>query len=207
MAAITVSEDIVNLALLKLGKAPVQSLTENVTEARVADQYYDLTRQSLIRQYMPPFTVTRASISRSGTPLFEYSDEYQLPLDCLRVKGIYSTTAPYDYEQEGYTIEARKLLANASGAAELKLVYAADTNLVPQFDSCFVELFAAALAYKIAYALSLKTSAKEQMEREVAAAERTAATAWQQETPLVVNRESQLTKARRNSLLGDWGIK
>lgn len=140
----TVSSDveICNLALLRLGTNPITSLTDDGTTASNACLLvYDSTKKSLLRRHFWNFSMQRAALAADvTTPAFEFSYQYTLPSDFLRLKEI-------EQQSSSYSIESGKLLTNQS--APLNIIYVGDVEDVTRFDSLFVEALVLMIVVKI----------------------------------------------------------
>jgi hypothetical protein len=149
MTAPTNKTDIANLALDRIGGLLIGSLDPPTTEQEIfIARHYELDKQILLRSYQWSFAKKRITISRSGTPAFEYSDEYSMPHDYIRFLSIENYT-----EMPGsstYAIEGNKILLNNSGAPSLNIIYISNTDAVTFFDPLFVNLLVLKLAYKLA---------------------------------------------------------
>ena len=121
---------IVNNALIKIGASAILTLTENSEAARAANLIYEQIRDACIRDHVWNFAIRRVELAQNSTaPAFEFSYQYNLPSDCLRVlrmedMGMY------------YKIEGGKLLTDEGTAKILYLARVEDVNL---FDSLFGE--------------------------------------------------------------------
>jgi hypothetical protein len=118
---------IINNALIKIGASAILTLTENSEAARAANLIYEQIRDACIRDHVWNFAIRRVELAQNSTaPAFEFSYQYNLPSDCLRVlqmedMGMY------------YKIEGGKLLTDEGTAKILYLSRVEDVNL---FDSC-----------------------------------------------------------------------
>ena len=77
---------IVNNALIKIGASAILTLTENSEAARAANLIYEQVRDASIRDHVWNFAIRRVELAQNSTaPAFEFSYQYNLPSDCLRV--------------------------------------------------------------------------------------------------------------------------
>ena len=154
---------IVNNALIKIGASAILTLTENSEAARAANLIYEQIRDACIRDHVWNFAIRRVELAQNSTaPAFEFSYQYNLPSDCLRVlrmedMGMY------------YKIEGGKLLTDEGTAKILYLSRVEDVNL---FDALFVEALSARIAAELSVTLSesntLYTNMMEIYQRKIA---------------------------------------
>jgi hypothetical protein len=136
---------IINNALIKIGASAILTLTENSESARAANLIYEQVRDASIRDHVWNFAIRRVELAQNSTaPAFEFSYQYNLPSDCLRVlrmedMGMY------------YKIEGGKLLTDEGTAKILYLSRVEDVNL---FDALFVEALSARIAAELSVTLS-----------------------------------------------------
>ena len=110
---------------------------------------YDGQRKELLRSHPWNFAIKREALQLlTSTPAFEYSYEYQLPTDCLRVLKLYGAS-------QDYVIEGSVLRTNETSP---KLIYISDEEDTQLFDTSFSELLALAIAAKICYSITGSTS-------------------------------------------------
>lgn len=202
MTTIISNSGICNLALDYLGERGNVSDIENPTtdEEIVMARHYDTVRRGLLREYIWNFAKKRATISRTGTPSFDYADEYLLPADCVRLLSISNSDVSYQSLRRDYDIEERKLLINASGAVSLRVRYIYDHTDVSKWDSLFLRLMALYLAEAVAYKFTLKKGVTEQINGMIAQLiPKTVSIDGQERPPRRIQR-SKYISARRNSL-------
>jgi len=147
----TVAVDIANSALIKLGQSPIQSLTEDVKQAKLCNLQYQKIVNRMLRAHPWTFAVQRAALTPIVSPL-EFGDEnvFSIPADCLRVLGISSGSC--------YTIEQNYLLTSD---ANIELRYISEQVPEEYFDTNFQEAASSALAADLCYALTNSTSLKQ----------------------------------------------
>ncbi len=188
--------DICNMALDHIGQASVSDIdSPSTVEEETCARWYDHTRRSLLRDYVWNFAKRRATISRTGTPLFDWADSYQLPNDFVRflsVKGEIEVTRETDYDIEGDQIQL-----NNGGAASTSLRYIYDSQTPTEWDSLFINVLALSLAYNMAYAFTLKKGVVSTVSDKLTLALPKAITVDGQERPARrVQRSKYLTKRR-----------
>tara|TARA_S200002703_G_scaffold143085_2_gene135864 strand:- start:110 stop:703 length:594 start_codon:yes stop_codon:yes gene_type:complete len=136
---------IVNNALIKIGASAITALTEDSEAARAANVIFEQVRDATIRDHVWNFATKRVQLAQeTDAPAFEYSYQYALPSDCLRILQMEEKTMTY-------VIEGRKLLTDEGTAKVIYLAAISDPN---EFDAMFVEAFSARLAAELAITLA-----------------------------------------------------
>lgn len=203
MAAPQSAIDICNMALAHIGEPPIDTIDPPVTqrEAIVALQYDD-ARQNVLRKNVWNFAKARASISRSGTPAFDYEDEYALPADFVRLLSVGGEDGGRETEQVlEYDIEGRNVLVNAGGAATIYLRYIKDEELVTTWDPLFRKLVVLTLAMQLAFQITGKKEIVAQMEALLTRELPDAASIDGQEVPPKRIQRSKALDARRMGVI------
>lgn len=156
---------IANLALTKIGDLRITSLSDNTKPAREVNAVYSMLRDKLQRTYNWRFCVKRAVLAAESTaPVFDYSYQYPVPSDCLRILQInayYPAPDLSDLISSGgqeYVLEGGKILTRNSGSMNLR--YLARISDPTKFDTSFDEAFASSIAYNVAEALTQSDSKK-----------------------------------------------
>jgi len=146
--------EIANRALSKLGDKTIVSLTEDSNSARAINECYVLVRKNEIRRHPWHFAKKRALLAASATaPAFDFSYAYPLPSDCLRVLMPHPESDSVQYDGKvDWKLEGRSILSDQAGP--LKITYLADVTDSEQFDSAFVDTFAARLAAEVSMRLT-----------------------------------------------------
>lgn len=164
MAASNVA--IANLALTKLGDLRILNLTDNTKPAREVNAVFDMARDYLQRRFSWRYCIKRANLAAdSGTPLWDWSYQYQIPTDCLRILQVgqwYPSPDLSDLISTGgqeYVLEGKYILSNQVGP--LKLRYLSRVTDPVQFDTAFDMAFSAYLAYLVAEPLTASAEAKQ----------------------------------------------
>ena len=162
--------DIANLSLDRLGVEPITDLSDNNSRAELMNRLYLPQLNSLLVETVWNFAMGRVQLTDTGiAPAFEYSNQYQLPTDFLKVHRIFDSNPgtstgnkhPYDFPggQVYFEIESDKLLGNFE---ECFIVYVKAVTDVTKFSPDFVEAFylrlAAAASYKLTQDKTLKDS-------------------------------------------------
>jgi len=164
MAASNVA--IANLALTKLGDLRILNLTDNTKPAREVNAVFDMTRDYLQRRFSWRFCIKRANLAAdTSTPLWDWSYQYPIPTDCLRILQVgqwYPTPDLSDLISTGgqeYVLEGKYILSNQAGP--LKLRYLSKVTDPVQFDAAFDMAFSAYLAYILAEPLTASREQKQ----------------------------------------------
>jgi len=144
---------LVNTALIQIGAQRINALTENSKRAILANEQYNKIRKLLLSSHPWNFSTKRVELGlTTTTPVFGFDNEFQLPLDVLRV---FET----DIEDENFKIEGDKLLTNASA---IKILYGFDqkdtTKYSPEFDEALSTRLASQLAYPLVQSRTLGES-------------------------------------------------
>jgi len=142
--------EICNLALDHLNQAPIVSITApNLQRIEsICARWYDVSRRSCLRMHTWNESQKRVSLAAlSTTPEFEYSHEYQLPPDYIRLTMI----GPCN-EIKDYAIDGTKLLCREGGPLDFRYVF--DNDVVETFSPLFVDLLALELALNLAYPIT-----------------------------------------------------
>lgn len=101
MASLAISPVLIcNLALIKLGAEPISSITEDGKNASLCNAVFEILRNEVLEGHAWSFatkTVTLASIV--GTPLMDWTYQFQLPSDFLKM------VRAEDWKQEFDTLD------------------------------------------------------------------------------------------------------
>lgn len=141
---------ICNMALARLGGETITSLTDNTREAKLCNLFYDEVARRVMKAGSWTSTITRvALVQTANTPAFEYSYEYQLPVDpeCLKVLAINETESG----SVPHRIEKDKLLIDDS---TVKIRYIAYLEDVADYDVYLQECVEVLLAYYLCLPLT-----------------------------------------------------
>ena len=136
--------DICNLALQKLGEAPITSLDESTPIARQCAAAYEPMRDRELRAHPWSFALKRVTLAADLTaPDFGPTASFTLPADFLRLHP------DHEYEEESdWTVEGRKLLSSRAGdALTLRYIYRVEDTT--EFDPLFVDALAARIAWQL----------------------------------------------------------
>ena len=137
--------DIANKALTYLGADPMTALTDDTVEGRAINRIHEQSRQYCLRDHPWNFAMTRVALAADTTsPVWEYSNSFPWPSDCLRIIEVDTT--------EEWSVEGRNIVTDA--AAPLNILYIADITDTSIYDAKFVEAYAMRLASDVAYELT-----------------------------------------------------
>lgn len=153
---------ICNIALTRLGASTITSLDDATQSARVCKTMYGPTRDALLREHPWNFAIKRVALAQSTTtPAFEFSYQYSLPADCLRV--IKLSEESYSSGDPEYRVEGGFLLTNEG---TVKIEYVAQITDTDLFDAQFSDCLSSRLAKEIAMTLTDNAQIAEQAARE-----------------------------------------
>lgn len=140
--------EIVNNALLMLGDKQISTLDDPTDSARLAKAFYPDVRNDVLSDFPWNFAVKRVKLAKLATsPLWEFKNAYQLPVDVLRVLD---TDNSKPWKREGNQI--------LSDADPMSIKYIAKIEDPEAFTPRFREVLAVRLASKIAFPLTKKAS-------------------------------------------------
>lgn len=152
MASPSSDVDICNLALQRLGAKSISSLSEDSTAGRECNRVYAHARDSELRAHPWNFARARASLAASSTaPLFEFTNQFPLPTDYLRLLP--------NNEVTDWQIEGRNILTD--DGAPLKIIYLKRVTDPNDFDELFLELLVSRIANDIAEKITQSNTKKE----------------------------------------------
>jgi hypothetical protein len=144
--------DICNSALNLLGASTISALTDDSKNARLCNQRYEPVRNRIFRSHAWNCLTKRVQLAQdSSAPVVEYSYQYTLPSDCLRVLKIHTGVTDSIESDIDYKVESRKIKTNEG---TVYLVYIALDTDPNNYDSYLQEAISAGLAADIAYAVT-----------------------------------------------------
>lgn len=143
----TAQVDICNIALSRIGGEAITAIDEGSRGARLCQLHYDIVLNSLLREHLWNFATKRLSLPLSVTaPVNEFTNQFALPDDWLKVVRINE-----DDTCEDYRVEGKFLLCNLQVVYLEYIAKVTDPNLM---DSQFIDVFTQRLAAEIAYPLT-----------------------------------------------------
>ncbi len=135
---------ICNRALLKIGESPILALDNTTKASRNCALVYPDARDALLRAHPWNFAIKRATLALlPDKPLGEYSQQYALPADLLRM-------LEPNRELYHYRIEGNKILSTFD-ISHIK--YIRKVNAVAEFDSSFREALITQVAFELAISI------------------------------------------------------
>tara|TARA_R100001443_G_scaffold87921_1_gene94442 strand:- start:183 stop:770 length:588 start_codon:yes stop_codon:yes gene_type:complete len=156
--------EICNSALNMLGANNITDITEDSKNARLLNQRYDPVRDAVFRSHAWNCLIKRVELAAdTDTPSHEYTYQYTLPADCLRVLkvGGHHDGSSSDLDNgTAFKVEGRKILSDES---TMHLIYISKITDVNEYDTLLQETIAARLAAELCYAVTSSTSLATQM--------------------------------------------
>lgn len=130
MASIATDEDVVNLALSRVGAKSISTLASDSTvEAVQARIVYYNARDTLMRSHPWNFITLRVELTDSGTdPVFGWDNGFLLPSDFLRLISVHATNdnqdqIPYRLEKQDISSTLTDVLLINSSTCWIRYVY------------------------------------------------------------------------------------
>jgi hypothetical protein len=149
--------DICNSALIKIGALLISSLSDSTKGARLCNARYNTLRKKLLRGHLWNFAMSRKSLAATvNTPSFEFTNEFLLPSDVLRVIETDLTVGSH-WSIEQNTDGNKVLLCNSASVKVFYIKDVTDTTLFPQdFEESLSYLLAADLAFAMTQSRALQ---------------------------------------------------
>lgn len=148
--------DIANRALNRLNTDTIGSLTEGTQNASLANEFIYDERDSILEAGEFSCSRARADLNQlTATPTSEWTHEYQLPNDCLKVLQTYPDT--------DYSIEGGILFSDASSCSIRYIKQVTDPNKLP---TLLRRAIAAALASTLAIPLAKSIAEQQRLQQE-----------------------------------------
>lgn len=187
---------ICNMALRRIGhNGTIEELTEASTEARVCREFYDLTRQAVLREAEWNFSIRTATLATVAiTPDDgDYAHVFQLPTKCLKLLKFIQPAAALEALE--YEIREAKYLYTDEETVVAKYVY--DEDETAKFDPLFISTLAWRLAFEIALPLSASESVSNRCYQSYQIELVKANAANRQENQVPLTKDTSLIDARR----------
>lgn len=145
---------ICNSALLSIGAATINSLTEDSTEANLCLAKFELVRRAQLRTHPWNFAIKRVELAATiAAPIFRYKYKYALPSDNLRLLKAYNVL--------DYKVERAFLLADHPNVF---IKYIFDETDTTNWTSTFTDAVITKMASELAYSLTGTRSMAEYQE-------------------------------------------
>lgn len=146
MGAFSSKTQICNLANGSLGlRNSINNIDTPVSDKEIVyAQWYDITRQYLLKKMMPNFALQRQVLSPTTVPaayVDDYAFAYPMPVNCLKALGL----GPIDSDCEDPTVEGGIIFTNVDYSSAPVLRFVDDVEDVSKMGPDFIFLFAAIL--------------------------------------------------------------
>ncbi len=150
--------DICNSALNMLGASTIIALTENSKNGRLCNQRYEPVRDAVFRSHPWNCLQKRVELALDTvSPVFEFSNAYTLPADCLRVLKSENSNLS---NNEKFRIEGKKLLTDED---TMKILYVAKITDTTEYDTLLIETLSARLAAEMCYPITQSSTLMDRM--------------------------------------------
>lgn len=204
-------EEICNEALGLIGMNPITSIDDTDVKSVRCKQFYETTRDAMLRRIPWNFAMGRVELVQSSTaPAFGYTYQYALPSDCIRLLIVATSATDIDspsitISQVEYRVEGQFVLTDEE---ELYAKYTKRVIAPGLFDSMFVECLAAALAGKLAGPFTQSASLSSEMTKltEYRLREARLVNARESGTSSVLDTDSWITARGGTSTIPDASI-
>jgi hypothetical protein len=134
------------MALSNLGADTITSLLEDSKNARRVNTIYNLVRDIMISGHPWNFAIKRVELGLlSESPLYGFSNAFQLPADYLRVLDA-------NIADEKFVVENNKRLLTDEDEVEIR--YIARIDEPSKFSQGFIQAFADELTARLAYPIT-----------------------------------------------------
>jgi len=147
--AVTSKVEICNLALSFLGNYGTVTDIDTPSDPKelVFAQWYDICRQTLIKEMVPNFALARVIVAKLvETPVFGYAYFYEYPNTCLKVLGIDNV----NWSRNDYDVTEGKISTDVDFPEGLPLRFVKDIEDVNSMSPEFKILFARYLSAHVA---------------------------------------------------------
>ena len=173
MTSIATDEDIVNLALSRIGAKKITVLaTDTTVEAVQARVVYFNARDNLMRAHTWNFLSLRVQLTDSGVdPVFGWDNGFLLPSDFLRLISVHATNdnqdqIPYRLEKQSISATLKDVLLINSSTCWIRYIYK-ETDPA-KWIADFQDALAWAVAAELALVLPVSVTKYETLEGKAA---------------------------------------
>lgn len=147
------SVDIANQALTRLGADRIISFNDETTVAKVMSVLYEPTKRSLLRMYPWNCATRRAKLAQlAEPPVNEFTYQYSLPENCLRVLEVWSGEkhpSRYTDGTRGWKVEGKRLLTDYDNIYIRFIEDVVETEFDPHVEEALVAKLAFDASYTI----------------------------------------------------------
>ena len=144
--------DLCNSGLNLLGASTISALTDDSKNARLCNQRFESVRDRVFRSHSWNCLTKRVQLAQDSTaPVIEYTYQYTLPTDCLRVLKVHNGTTDSIASALDYKVEGRKIKTDEG---TIYLIYIAIDTDPNNYDSYLRESISHQLAADLAYAIT-----------------------------------------------------
>ena len=141
-----------------LGASTIIALTENSKNGRLCNQRYEPVRDAVFRSHPWNCLQKRVELALDTvSPVFEFSNAYTLPADCLRVLKSENSNLS---NNEKFRIEGKKLLTDED---TMKILYVAKITDTTEYDTLLIETLSARLAAEMCYPITQSSTLMDRM--------------------------------------------
>jgi len=166
--------EICNSALVKVGAARINSLSDPTKSAKICNEQYNKLRKKLLRIHPWNFAKRSISLAATGnTPVFSdlYTNEFAIPSNILRILETNLSTGTRWVLENSPVTNKQVILADATTVKLITLIDMTDTTVfTPDFDEVLSLLIAQDLAYSIVQSISLSKEIKSEYRFELSQA-------------------------------------
>jgi hypothetical protein len=148
---------IANGALVKLGQQLITSINDSSSNAaNICKERISNAKEVVLTSFPFNGAVSRVTLAADvATPAYDYSNQFTLPSDCLRLITVEPAFADTDYALEG-----RKILFSGD---TLEIIYIKNITDYNELDPLVNESISCYLAYDIAYLITNDNQTTERM--------------------------------------------
>lgn len=191
---------ICNNALVYVGAALINSLDDQEKRAVLCKEQYPKRRDLLLRSHPWNFASRRIALTLTGnTPAFEFTSEYNLPADYLRVL---STNQPNEVKWAIELNAAGNQKVIVAEVSSLKILYLAKITNPAIYEDSFAEALSLDLARNINYSLTQNAGQQDRIEKKYEEQIRNARSFDAQEKSLQRVSADEFTNVRRAGGVG-----
>lgn len=139
--------DICNQALGRIGAKQISDFDTDQSVPGIQSRlHYEQTRDGLLRSHWWRFAQARvALVEDTSSPAFEWDNQFVLPTDMMRARGVYGGTGSRNTRMS-YELEGNLILTNESA---VNFRYIKQVTDPADFDSLFTEVLILLLARKL----------------------------------------------------------